>query len=275
LRPKGGIVQGYSLDPSGDRLALEHVPFSRPGDGSVEILDLASGEERVLKVEDARGGCSEHMGTWGGTPAWLPDGRLVSDGVAGLRLWDLSTGTSQQLRSCRPAVSHTDAGVVRVTPDGRFIVSLAAGAPARSPSELTVFELATGATREITTHGTRVQAFALDSRGSILVTGDSEGLVRVGPLHGGEPHLLYGHARSIASVAVSPDAEWIASGSDDGTIRLWPMPAGPLLHTLPYEALLAKLRALTNLRVEPDEASPSGYRLEPGAFPGWGDPPEW
>jgi WD40 repeat protein len=97
----------------------------------------------------------------------------------------------------------------------------------------------------------------------------------VGPFSGEEPHLLYGHARAVTSVAVSPDGKWIASGSDDDTIRLWPMPDGPPLHTLPLEQLLAKLRALTNLRVEPDAASATGYKVKPGPFPGWAKVPEW
>ena len=130
--------------------------------------------------------------------------------------------------------------------------------------------------RDITSHGGRLQSFALDPTGTTLVTGDADGLVRVGPLSGeGEPHLLYGHSRAVTSVAVSPDGKWIASASDDDTIRLWPMPEGPPLHTLPYDALLAKLRSLTNLRVVPDAASATGYKLEPGPFPGWAKAPEW
>ncbi len=43
----------------------------------------------------------------------------------------------------------------------------------------------------------------------------------------------------------------------------------PPLPTLPYDELLAKLRALTNLRVVEDPASAAGYKLEVGPFPGW------
>jgi hypothetical protein len=38
---------------------------------------------------------------------------------------------------------------------------------------------------------------------------------------------------------------------------------------------MAKLRALTNLQVVPDEASPTGYKLDIGPFPGWKDVPTW
>jgi hypothetical protein len=46
-------------------------------------------------------------------------------------------------------------------------------------------------------------------------------------------------------------------------------------HTLPYDALMVRLDALTNLRVVEDPASSTGYRLEIGPFPGWKDVPTW
>ena len=46
-------------------------------------------------------------------------------------------------------------------------------------------------------------------------------------------------------------------------------------HTLAYEELLARLRAITNLRAVPDRQSTSGYRLEACPFPGWKTAPTW
>ena len=51
----------------------------------------------------------------------------------------------------------------------------------------------------------------------------------------------------------------------------------PPLHTLPYEELMAKLSALTNLRAVPDEESHTGYSIEPDftAYHGWEEVPTW
>ena len=93
---------------------------------------------------------------------------------------------------------------------------------------------------------------------------------------GGEPHLLFGHKGMVTGLAVSPDERWIASASDDA-IHLWPMPdvTKPPLHTLPHAELMAKLDALTNLRVVRDASSSTGWKLDVGPFPGWKDVPTW
>jgi WD40 repeat protein len=280
LKPGRGplrlIAPGF--DPTGRYVAYSYGELGRPEAASIRVLDLVSGSERELRSKPDGGECKGEWSTLqgeGGSPLWLADGRLVSDGPTGLRLWDLKTGSSRRLRPCREELA--DYGIYRATPDARVVLGLLRGdSSVGETSTLWAFDLTAGTERDITSHGSRVQSLALDPTGSTLVTGDADGVVRVGPLLGdGEPHLLYGHSRAVTTVAVSPDRRWIASGSDDGTIRLWPMPDGPPLHTLPHQELLEKLRSLTNLRVVADPAAATGYRLEPGPLPSLAKPPEW
>ena len=80
-----------------------------------------------------------------------------------------------------------------------------------------------------------------------------------------------------ADVDIDPLGRWIASGGEDTTVRIWPMPdlSKPPLHTLPHDELLAKLKTLTNLRVVRDEADPTGWTLTHDPFPGWETVPTW
>jgi WD40 repeat protein len=130
--------------------------------------------------------------------------------------------------------------------------------------------------RRLDSHGSRVRWVALDQSGTIAATGDLDGVIRVGPVTGEEPHLLLGKPDEIYDLAIDPKGRWIASSS--GTeVRLWPMPdlSKPPLHTLPREELIAKLKSLTNLRVVRDEESATGWTLTHDPFPGWEKVPTW
>ena len=85
-----------------------------------------------------------------------------------------------------------------------------------------------------------------------------------------------GHEGSVWNLKVEPGSSWIASTSDDGTVRVWPMPEGQPFHTLSRDALIDRLRAITNYRIVEDSPSSSGYRLDFEPFTGWRQkPPTW
>ncbi|HVT43010.1 MAG TPA: WD40 repeat domain-containing protein [Thermoanaerobaculia bacterium] len=239
----------------------------------IEIWDLQSGNMRAL---DPRAG-SESGGFGKGFEGvvweveFTSNGHLLSAGVTGLRLWDLARGTSTLLKRAEISTMSVLAG----SSVDRFLLSEID--ITKRTATVSVHDLRSRTSRRLTSHGNRVSAVALDRTGTIAVTGDFDGVVRVGLVTGEEPLLLYGHRLEITSVAVSPDGEWIASGSQDGSIRLWRMPdvSKPPLHTLPHEQILAKLRSLTNLRVVKDSLSATGYKVDIGPFPGWNNAAEW
>ena len=277
LRPSEAMGAA-SLSPDGRFLAASVGSELHPELNAVRIIDRETSGERTLDTHPkAEERCQKPGSSYDGfaIPVWLPDGRLFTDGDAGLRLWDLAAGTSRLLRPCKT----TPCGCVQLeaTSDSRTIFRLDKADSAVDVSTLNAFDVVSGTTRDITSHGNKIAVWALDASGTILVTGDVSGVLRVGPATGDEPHLLFGHTARVTSVAVSPDGRAIASSSDDGTIRLWPMPdlSKPPLHTLPLDEVLATLRALTNLRAARDPSSDTGWKVEIGPFPGWAKVPTW
>jgi serine/threonine protein kinase/WD40 repeat protein len=246
----------------------------RPEGNLIELWDLRSGEVRTLdpRPNESEKDCATDPSMKSAVfdTEFTSDGRLLTAGLSGLRLWDVDKGTNTLLRPCAgEGVFPLLGGSLQ----DRFL--LVEFDPAQKASHLSFHDVRTGVSRELTSHGSAVRSVALDPTGEIAVTGDFDGVVRVGPVTDEAPHLLYGHDLEATSVAVSPDGRWIASLSQDGTIRLWPMPEGQPFHTRPYEEVLARLRSYTNLRVVRDDAIETGYRVEAGPFPGWAVLPEW
>jgi WD40 repeat protein len=230
----------------------------------IRVWELASHEQ--VAVKDL-GGIE-----YAGFLRFTEDGHILCSNSAGLLRWDLETGDSETLVEVpvdRFAISsddtrglflHVNSSVGRVPAIGRAVV----------------LDLGNGSTSSLVSHGDRVTAVAMDAGGSTAVTGDANGVIRVGPVTGEEPHLLLGNPDEIWDLAVDPKGRWIASASGPG-IRLWPMPdlSKPPLHTLPREELIAKLKTLTNLRVVRDEESATGWTLTHDPFPGWETVPTW
>ncbi|HSN54377.1 MAG TPA: hypothetical protein VLT32_06875, partial [Candidatus Sulfomarinibacteraceae bacterium] len=205
--------------------------------------------------------------------AFVDDGHLLTATTKGVVAWDVRSEKAEVLVEGR-------IGLFAASPDGRRLVVTEQG-PAGMASDPagppTYFDLDSGQSTTLSTHGPRVWAVALDPAGEIVVTGDRNGIIKAGPVTGEEPHLLLGHEGRVRFVSIDPLGRWIASAGEDNTIRLWPMPdlSKPPLHTLPRNELIAKLKTLTNLRVVRDEESPTGWELTHDPFPGWAEVPEW
>jgi hypothetical protein len=67
---------------------------------------------------------------------------------------------------------------------------------------------------------------------------------------------LTGHVASVRSVAISPDSQTIASGSDDNTIRLWHLTSGSLIRTFTWQSGAFQLHReatwFTSVAISPD-----------------------
>jgi WD40 repeat protein len=260
-----------AFSPDGGRVAAAALR-GPPEDKVVRVWDLASGEAQVLG--SVQGAGEDYQGSVAFLE-FLGEDRLLSAGEASaLSLWDLRRGTVEVLQEGR-------FGGMAADERGRFLLAsrlLSAEIEGRmARSELVLRSLEGSEVRTLPSHGTHPTLLDLDSAAGVVASGSEDGLVRVGPLSGEEPHVLFAHGGKVLRVAISPDGRWIASGGWDGLIRLWPMPdlSQPPFHTLPHDHLLARLHALTTVRVVEDPDSPTGWTLDTGPFPGWETVPTW
>jgi len=258
------MVNAIAIDRSGRWLAAGGGMLGQlaaPGENIVRVWDLETRAVRVLAAAD---------GAPIGSLAFLPDGRLLATGPAGVRMWDLGSDTSTLLL---PDIVAT----ALPSPDGRRLLLLRAPLrPGGAVGGAVVYDFESKQSTPLLAHGNQVTSVDWHPSGQQVVTGSQDGVVRVGPADGSEPHLLLGHEAIVWQVRVDPRGRWLASAADDGTMRVWPMPEGAPFHTLPQAALIDRLRSLTTYRVVEDGSTSSGYRLDFEPFTGWKRPsPQW
>jgi WD40 repeat protein len=250
-------VLALDFDPQGRRLAAGGIGFPNTKERLVRVYDLETRRSQVLDAGDAKAIYSVEF--------W-PDGRVLAAGGGGVRLWDVA--------AARSTLVLEGVIVAHGSPDGRKLLGIRARpGPGGAVGTAVVYDLERKEATPLETHGNRVTCVAWIASGRV-VTGSLDGFVRVGPSTGEEPHLLLGHEAGVRDVRAGPDDTWIASAGEDGTVRLWPVPAdGPPLHTLSIGEFLERLRSLTNFRVVRDDEAAGGYRLDFEPFTGWNRPP--
>jgi WD40 repeat protein len=266
------LLEGAAVSPGGRRVATA-FSYGR-GSQTLRVWDVETGELRLFDLPD---GSSSKTGYEQGILdlAFADESTLFTAGDGGVHRWNLESGAHELVFATRPGYS---AGMA-LAPDGqtalvqeRELANLGVGGSVK------LVDLATGAPRRLPAFGEPVNwSLALDASGTVAVSGDREGIVRVGRVSGEEPQLLVGHEGPIRFVAISPDRRWVASTGEDNTLRLWPMPdlSKPPLHTLPHDDLIAKLKSLTNFRVVRDPESAQGWKVDLDPFPGWKEIPVW
>jgi WD40 repeat protein len=245
-----------------ERRLVAAAPMRGPiAEKVIRIWDLKSEKSWTLGPLDNAGDDVE-----GGFSSlhFLPDGRLLSNGKSNIHLWQPKDGHLKTL-------SEDQGGGISAF-DGRFLLR-----STQRSEPLVRFDIENGISEALSSHGVNVVRPALDPSGKLVLSTNVDGMVRVGPVTGEEPHILFAHEGIVWSATVSPNGQWIASSGADEKIRLWPMPDTheTPLHALPYEELLDRIRTVTNVRVVEDETSSTGYRLDFGPFPGWEEIPEW
>ena len=197
----------------------------------------------------------------------------ASVGGKGIVAVDLRTGASRLISNVF--------GILVLSRGGQygFVTADLMGRQGRGDMPLTRIEFERGTSSQVSTHGNAVTAVAIDAHDRWVATGSFDGTIRIGPVSGEDPHVLLGQegGGAIYTLAFSPDGRWIAAAGEGFRFTVWPVPdlSKRPFHRRPLDSLLKTLKTFTNLGAVPDSAAPNGYKLEPGVFPGWANPPEW
>jgi WD40 repeat protein/tetratricopeptide (TPR) repeat protein len=169
--------------------------------------------------------------------AFSPDGKqLVSAGGTIIRLWNAATGTlirtfaNQESKvwieeiGAPTRIHQSEVKIVVFSPDGKRVASASADGTIR------LWNPATGAQLLKIKRAGDAIAFSPDSKRLASASGKR---VRLWDVENGVLiATLDGHLDKVWSVAFSPDGKWVASGSRDGTIRVWNAATGNQIHTL-------------------------------------------
>jgi len=181
---------GVTFSPDGRLVASMSGTWDRKM-AVYRVWDVATGREvALLDLPDREF-------NFGST--FVSDGRLLIATSKGVVAWDVTTGDHEVL-------VDIDVAVLAASEDGRrlLVVEMGEGGINQDAAGSPVFfDLDAGTTTRLETHGVRPWNVKLSRDGTVAVTLDRDGFIRVGPVTGEEPHLIMG-AGDIGDPAIDP-----------------------------------------------------------------------
>lgn len=153
-----------------------------------------------------------------------PDGKRVASGDRdnAIKIWQLDTGAEMFTLSGQEWFASANS--IAWSPDGRIL----AGALGEN---ITIWQGSNG--EELHTLDLRALVYAIAFiDGQTLASGDASGAVTIWQPFTGDSRQLCEHSSGITSLAISPNRQILASGSEDATIQLWSLVTGEQIRTL-------------------------------------------
>ncbi len=210
--PADSFVTGIDFGPDGATIAAS-------GGFGVAMWDVATGRERV-RFDGHRG--------WVGTVDISSDGTSVvttglDDGT--VRLWDATSGEELQILARSEATWFPGASL---SPDGLFVATAE-----QEPGRIRLHDTSTG---EIVEELSSTDAFGtsveISPDGRSVAAGLGDGTLRVWMFSGRRDFSVFAHRGSVNSVAFDAKGSLLATGGEDGLVKVWDRRTGDNLLTL-------------------------------------------